>query len=134
MLFRSLYFSSLILIRTSGASETQPPGSALIWEFVNCQDPNGLQSAELWAWSEGNNPTQTGTPDYKYKVNSGGPYYWEGRITTYPDFFTRQHQTYIYQQANTYNEGPQGIQVSSEDAGELLSAAHLHVAMVAPTH
>jgi hypothetical protein len=120
--FSFLFALSIILITTSvQAAESYPSGGngATIWEFVNCvENSNGLQFETAIRWDNGNPPTGTGGPNAYYSVVWGGSYYWEGQTTSFTDYDSGAvHQAYIFPGVSTNQDGPLGIQVSSESSG-----------------
>jgi hypothetical protein len=51
--------------------------------FVNCHTNDfSYRSSEVWFWS-GTNAVASGWPDYKYHVQVGSSYIWEGKDTTF---------------------------------------------------
>ncbi len=110
------YVLALIVGRAMG-SETQPTGDQLMWEFVNCISSNGDQMQQAWGYQYGHLPGLNNGPDEIHVIHEGGSYYYEGQTTTWTDSSGNVHKAYIFPNADSDNDGPQGIQVSNEEKG-----------------
>jgi hypothetical protein len=85
---------------------------------VNCvQDSTGYQTSEAWGYNPGNLPGHESLPDWKWKVHQGETFFWEDSISEWADDAGNDHRAYIFANAGSNNDGPQGIQISSEGTG-----------------
>lgn len=117
MIFFAIYFVVNLFANLAMGSETQPTGDQLMWEFVNCFGSDGSQSQEVWGYQYGHLPGLNTGPDEAHLIHIGGSYYYEGQVTSWTDSSGTPHKAYIFPNADSDNDGPQGIQVSTENTG-----------------
>ena len=117
MISSILYLAVPLFSAVALASETQPSGEQFIWEFVNCVQSTGYQTQQAWGYNPGTLPGLRTGPDFIHQINGGSSYYYEGQTTAWSDDAGNEHEAYIFSNANSNNDGPQGIQVSAEGTG-----------------